>query len=294
LPTAAAVDILRISATVNEYSSSEDHQPVLWLRGHPVYAAHFIVLVLAVSMVATAVLKALGIAALWTFLPFVSAEVLRGEVWRIFTYGLVNPPSLWFVIDMAMIVWFGREVEKVFGRRKFLLLYGCLYLLPPLLFTLIGVWLPSQLSGEAGGFAVFVAFATLYPNAAVFFGILAKWVAAILVGIYSLMALSNRDWLSIISLWATCGFAFAFVRFEQGRVTLPQISLFRRRPRLRVLPDVGPGGPVGAGAARAESMAEVDALLDKIARSGVSSLTAKERLRLDSARNELLKREFRR
>ena len=35
------------------------------------------------------------------------------------------------------------------------------------------------------------------------------------------------------------------------------------------------------------------ALLDKIARSGVSSLTPKERARLDLARNELLKRQSR-
>ena len=41
-------------------------------------------------------------------------------------------------------------------------------------------------------------------------------------------------------------------------------------------------------------MAEVDALLDKIATSGFSSLTAKERARLDSARDELSKRGTRR
>jgi hypothetical protein len=38
-------------------------------------------------------------------------------------------------------------------------------------------------------------------------------------------------------------------------------------------------------------MAEVDALLDKIAQSGISSLTAKERAKLDAARADLLKRE---
>ena len=37
-------------------------------------------------------------------------------------------------------------------------------------------------------------------------------------------------------------------------------------------------------------MAEVDALLDKIATSGISSLTAQERAKLDAARAELQKR----
>jgi hypothetical protein len=38
-------------------------------------------------------------------------------------------------------------------------------------------------------------------------------------------------------------------------------------------------------------MTEIDALLDKIAHSGLSSLTAKERARLEAARADLLKRE---
>ena len=37
-------------------------------------------------------------------------------------------------------------------------------------------------------------------------------------------------------------------------------------------------------------MAEVDALLDKIAQSGIGSLTAKERAKLESARDDLKKR----
>jgi len=188
-----------------------------------------------------------------------------------------------------MIAAFGREVEKFFGRRKFMLLYVSLYLLPPLLFTLIGVWFPTQLMGETGAFALFVAFATLYPNAVMIFGVLAKWAAAVLVGIYSLMAFASRDWLGCISLWATVGFAFAFVRYQQGHFTLPHFSLFERRPKLRVLP--GPkGGVEDARAVKGESMAEIDALLDKIAKSGFSSLTARERATLDSARNELMKR----
>jgi len=291
LRTGGTAAILRISATMNGYGSSEDHQPVVWLRGHPVYAAHLIVLVFVASMLATTALMALkAVLAPWDWLPFVSANVLRGEVWRIATYGLVNPPSLWFVIDMAMLVWFGREVERCFGSRKFVLLYCCLYLLPPLLLTLVGPWFPTRLSGETGAFAVFVAFAVLYPDVAVFFGVLAKWAAAILFGIYSLMALASRDWPDGIALWSTAGFAFAFVRYEQGRLALPRLRLFGRGPKLRVLPGFQDGQPQGAKPAKGKSTAEIDALLDKIALSGVSSLTAKERARLDSARNELLNR----
>jgi membrane associated rhomboid family serine protease len=279
---------------MTEYDPGEDQQPVTWVRGHPIYAAHFIVVALVASMLATTILMAFGATRFLGPLPFTSAGVLRGEAWRIATYGFVNPPSLWFAVDMAMIALFGREVEKFFGRRKFLTLYGSIYLLPPVLFTLLGPWLPAQLSGETGAFALFVAFAALYPDAVMLFGILAKWAAVALVGIFSLMALAYRDWIGGLSLWATAGLAFAFVRYEQGRLTLPRFSLFRRRPRLRVFPDIERGGTEGARPLGAEPMAEVDALLDKIARSGISSLTAAERARLDSARDELVKRETRR
>jgi hypothetical protein len=59
---------------------------------------------------------------------------------------------------------------------------------------------------------------------------------------------------------------------------------------LRVLPDLPVKKPVAARTTTA-SMAEVDALLDKIAQHGIGSLTAKERAKLDAARRDLKKRE---
>jgi membrane associated rhomboid family serine protease len=282
------------SPTMYNYESPQDQQPVMWLRGHPVYAAYFIVLVFVASMFATTLLMAVNLGHALEWLAFSSVDVLRGQVWRILTYGLVNPPSLMFVVDVAMIAWFGREVEKFLGRGKFLALFGCIYLLSPLLFTGVGVWFPTRLSGESGAFAVFIAFTTLYPNVPVFFGILSKWVAAVLVGIYSLQVLAAHDWLGGLSLWATTGFAFGYVRTMQGLITLPSLRLFRRGPRLRVIQGQRPAEAEASVPSRVRSMAEVDALLDKIARSGFSSLTAKERARLDAAREELSKRESRR
>ena len=264
------------------YASSDEHRPVMWLRGYPIHAAYFIVLVFVASMLATTIVLTVNAGHVLEWLTFSSVAVRRGEVWRVLTYGLVNQPSLMFVVDMFMIAWFGRELEKFFGRRKFLFLYGSIYLLSPLLFTLIGVWRPMYLAGESGAFAIFIAFATLYPNAVLLFNVLAKWVAIILVSIYTLAALANHDWVGLISLWVTVGFAFGYVRYEQGHITLPDFRFWRRKPRFRVLPDLKPE--------RDNTPGEVDALLDKIAKSGMASLTAKERARLESARADLLKK----
>jgi membrane associated rhomboid family serine protease len=271
-------------------SPSEEHQPMTWLHGHAIYAAHLIVVVLVASLLVTTILMGFQNYTLLHWLHFNSALVLDGQVWRVFTYGLWNQPSLSFVIDMFMIVWFGREVEKFFGRGKFLFLYGAIYLLSPLALTAVGTWFPYQLTGERGAFALFVAFATLYPSVPVFFNILAKWLAIVLVGLYSLMSIANHDHAGLISLLSTCGFAFAFVRYEQGAITLPKLRLRRRKPRLRVLPDLPKQFVAAPTAKQVATMAEVDALLDKIAKTGMASLTPKERAKLEAAREGLMKR----
>src|SRR5688500_792934 len=134
---------------MNSYGSSEEHQPITWVRGYPLYAAHALVLVLVVSMIATAICMSANAQRVLNALPFMSDRVLHGEVWRIFTYGFLNEPSLWFAIEMVMIVWFGRELEKFYGRGKFLSLYAGLYFLPPLVLTLFGLWQPNAQIGRA-------------------------------------------------------------------------------------------------------------------------------------------------
>lgn len=272
------------------YSDSDEHTPVLWLRGYPVYAAHFIVLVYVVSMLVTTLLNIFRIGAPAEWLPFTSAQVLHGQIWRIFTYGFYNPPSLNFVFEMLMIAWFGRDVERAFGRRTFLWFYAGIYLITPLVFTAIGTWLPLALIGATGAFALFIAFATLSPGALMMFNVLAKWAALILVGIFTLIALNNHDWTGLLSLWVTCGFAHAFVRHQQGHFELPKLNLWHPKPKLRVLPDLPAKKPAAARPEQSATMAEVDALLDKIAKTGFASLTVKERAKLESARAEMLKK----
>ena len=269
------------------YSPNQDHEPMLWVRGYALYAAHVIVAGFVVTMIVTTILMGTGLSGVLAKLVYTSPEVLRGEVWRIFTYGLVNPPSLSFVIEMFMIVIFGRELEKFFGRRKFLVLYGCLYVLSPLVFTLLGLGWTMNLSGATGAFALFIAFATLYPNAVMLFNLLAKWVAIVLVGIYTLIHFSQQDVAGLVSLWVTVGFAHAFVRYEQGRFTLPSFA----RPRAKSAAAKSTPRSTPKPSPSAASMSEVDAILDKIARDGFQSLTAAERATLDRSREALLKKQ---
>lgn len=271
---------------MNEYrdwgGSSDEHQPVTYWRGHPIYASHLIVIVYCALMVGVAV-SGSAINGVLEALNFSSARVLSGQLWRWFTYGLLNFPSPWFALDMLMLVWFGRELERLFGRRLFLWLYAGIYLVAPIVLTAVGLVQPTVLSGQPGALALFIAFATQFPGMPVFFSLLAKWAALILVGIYALMAVASRDWTALILLASTCGYAHGFVRYQQGGWSLPDFRWKRSGPKLRSVPLPKPD-------ASAVAMAEMDSLLDKIARSGLASLTSEERDRLEAARKDLMRR----
>lgn len=271
------MDKFRVEPRMQD-SSSDDRQPLFWWRGHPIHAAFAIVAFYCLTLVVAAVLMALRVTWPLGWLDFRSEVVWHGQVWRIATYGLVNPPrDIWFLVDMLMLAWFGRELERAFGRAVFLKLYAGLYLLTPLVFTLLGLWWPMALSGETGAFALFIAFATLYPDAPMLFNLITKWVAAALVGIYTLIHLANRDVASLVSLWATVAFAFGFVRYQQGALALPSF-----RTTTKSTP-----GPRATVAPKAQ---ELDQLLDKIARSGLHSLTPGERVRLEQLSHEANRR----
>ncbi len=282
------------------FESPEEHGPVTWWRGHPVHAVHLLVAALVVSMLVTTALQFARADGVFALLSFSGEAVWRGELWRVLTYGLLNPPSLGLAIELLMLVWFGREVERFLGRRDFLRLYAGLYLVRPLLFSALAPVLPANFAGGTGSFAVFIAFATLFPDAPLLFNLLARWVAWGLLALGALMALGARDGVRLLELVATSGFAFAFIRHHQGRWSFPRFPRFRlSRPAPATATRAAPV-PVAARAGTARSsgttppvaapMAEVDALLDKIAQSGIHSLTVAERARLEAAREDLQRR----
>jgi membrane associated rhomboid family serine protease len=271
----------------NEYS--EDHRPLTYLRGYPIYATTLVIAIYVVTLFLTTICMAMGYGETFAYyLEFDSRLVIAGkQVWRFLSYGLWNVPSLGFVIDMVMFVWFGLELEKFFGRRIFLRFYTILYLLQPLVYTALGLIRPTTLVGETGAFAIFLAFATLYPNAVLLFNILAKWMAIVLVGIYTLIHIAAKDVVGLIALWVTVTYSYCFVRYEQGRLPLPKFRWPRRGPKLRVLPNPPPTGRDDGNSAQND----VDRLLDKIAKSGIASLSAKERSQLEKASEELSRKD---
>jgi hypothetical protein len=146
-----------------------------------------------------------------------------------------------------------------------------------------------------------VAFATLYPNTEAWGWIPFKWMAFACVVCGSLMLLAQHvqlGWQALGELWVSCLVGFAYIQHtkeaEHDDYESPLIRLkrfFRKKPKLRVMPS--PTASRYRDTVVNEPSSELDVLLDKIAKSGMGSLTAKERAQLERAREALLRKDQR-
>jgi membrane associated rhomboid family serine protease len=275
---------------------SEDYEPITWVGRFPIYVTTLLVALHVAALVGVALAMAFTGAQSPAMSPWLqpliysSADVLRQfSLWQLVSYAFVSTPSLWFVVEMWMLYTFGREVEKFLGRRAFLWLYLALVLVGPLALTLLGlVGVNTMLAG--GGtvhFALFVAFVVIYPAAEIFFSFQAKWVALVLLALYSLQCLAFRAWSDLGVLWLECSCAVAILHFSG--VSNASLSAWLpereepeppRRPR-RHREESGDPDPYES----------IDPLLEKISRHGIGSLTKRERQRLEQARAALLEKE---
>jgi membrane associated rhomboid family serine protease len=248
-----------------------------------------------VCAILTAFLFATGYGVVLNYAMLDSAQVWHGQIWRLVTYAFIHPPSgyalLWFAIEMYMLFFFGREVERFIGQRAYIWLYTLLLVVPALILTLWGLTTRTGLAGSGAlHFAVFTAFITLYPNVQFFLRIPAKWIFAILAAIGTLSALAAHDWQNLVVLWASIGLAFLFIELRGAGPELAWVNnlkgRLRSKPKLYVVQKSSTRRTIEPD----DVYASVDPILDKISKSGMGSLTETERKILDRARNRLLKK----
>jgi membrane associated rhomboid family serine protease len=155
----------------------------------------------------TALLVGLGIFSMFIYaastswfekLLFHPVWVRDGDLWRVATWPMANPPTSIFVILTLVFFWFfGHRIEETVGRQRFVWLVAISTILPAVIVTLLGSF-RSSMSAEIGigllGTAMLVIFAADHPNAPFFFNIPAWLIATIFVAIDVLRYLGDRLW----------------------------------------------------------------------------------------------------
>jgi membrane associated rhomboid family serine protease len=280
-------------------SSSGNNAPLTYIRGIPVDVTTLLTAVHVFSMLVVAVMLTMGQSAWGALLQFRTDFLFTGHVWSLVTYPFfhnITEESVFFALEMLMFFWFGREVERFIGRSAFAWFYALLVLLPPVGLAAIRLALPSLIpnvplyGASVIHFAVFVGFVIIYPNAQLLFGIVAKWMAVVLLGLFSIVCIANHAWFSLSHLWLTVGVAWSMLRmagvgggfewfnwYQTWRMEKNEKRVQARRQRHQ--------------RARREAEQSVDAILEKISQQGMASLTPAERGVLERARQKLVQRD---
>ncbi|MEZ5231835.1 MAG: DUF6576 domain-containing protein [Acidimicrobiales bacterium] len=246
-------------------------------------------------------------------LLFSSPLVRRGEVWRIVSWpaGLFGNAVFWSALSLFFLHVIGSQLERVVGRNRFLTFIALVVVVPALVCTVFNV--------AAGGMRYvslpcFVGLALVYPNARSFFNIPLWVLAALFVAIDVLQLLGDRLTDQILFLFIGLGVGLLALRsfgVLEDVKWLPKLAMPRRgggrsgpqsgsrrgpsrgrsggKRKLKAVPNppadaFRPPAPKPGEGLR---QAELDMLLDKIAASGIESLTPEERRRLDEASRRL-------
>jgi membrane associated rhomboid family serine protease len=225
-------------------------------------------------------------------------RVLHGEVWRLLTYAFLHSPMFfWHIVwNMLLLWWFGHEMEGLYGPREFLVFYLLAAVLGGLAFVagaVVGFYpVESSALGASGAVtAVLLLYACHFPTRNIFLFYLLPipiWLFVIVsVGMDLFGLLSGQaGGVAVSCHLGGAAFGFLYYRF-QWRIS-PLIPNFGKwvkrqaRPRLRLYreeaPLAGVAVPAAGPSAEDEQLeAKMDAILEKISRTGKESLTDHER-----------------
>ncbi len=232
-------------------------------------------------------------------------KILQGEVWRIFTAGVIPSPGLFgIILSMILLYWAGNELERVYGTRAFVAFYllaAWLTSLAKLLIGFAGIDTAVPSVGTGGAiFAVMVLFACSNPRRTILVFFVLPMPIALLVGILLIVTvltlLSDETHTKVHAVGVIAGAAFGFLFYKLGPGILNWIHTSRPRARRRspirlynsppleeerersapVHEETRPGPLRTPRSVDEQLEAKLDQVLSKMAQHGRASLTAEE------------------
>jgi membrane associated rhomboid family serine protease len=223
------------------------------------------------------------------------ARVMSGEVWRLVSYAFLHEPGNLFHIffNMLFLWWFGRDMEGIYGPKEFLAFYLVSALLGGIAFT-GWEWYRGEgapcLGASGAVTAVLVLYALHYPTNQIYIWFVLPipiwlFVAFQVAQDLFLFVGQHRTRTAVTVHLAGAAFGFLYYKSQLRLLNLlPNLRSWQRsrsRPRLRVYHEEPPvvHGPAPTASADIDEQmeAKLDAVLEKVARSGQGSLTEQEK-----------------
>lgn len=239
----------------------------------------------------------------WVAMPGNFGRLAR-HAWTPLSYMFSQIEPLHLIFNMLWLYWFGIVFQLLSTPKRMIGLYllgglggAALYLLAVNTIPYFAGHGGLLIGSSASVIAIVTATAIMAPDyrmSLLFLGAVSlKWIAIVTIGIDLLSVTGSNAGGHIAHLGgAAVGAIFALGLKRGHDITAPLnslidaiVNLFRRRPKVRPARFRASGAPSAPrpkapSAASAADQAELDNILDKIKKSGYSSLTADERARL--------------
>jgi membrane associated rhomboid family serine protease len=206
------------------------------------------------------------------------------QIWRVISYVFIHDLNsiIHILFNMLMLWMFGMPVMAELGARKFLWLYflaGGFAGSCSLLFDVV-MGHPNVYIGSSGAvFAICVAFARFFPRQKIFlfflFPVQAVWAVLIFIGI-DLLLITSNDGIAHVTHLGGALFAFLFFRYEN--LAVQYWRTWKNRKFVKLSKEAEK-----ASKSTEQTIADIDPILEKISRKGMSSLTDQEKKTLESA-----------
>lgn len=232
-------------------------------------------------------------------------KVLRGEVWRVFTYAFVHHPSFPFqaVITIIFLAWIGHHVEDIYGVKEYLSYFFAASLFGGMAYTLVAVLGPGvpPLLGPSGAIsAILILYALHYPTRTInvfFFIPVPIWIIVGLYAVHDVAGLAGHGANTSVVAVHIIGAIIAFLhhtytlRFSNllprwnrptpRRQHNPRLRVYREQPQPEPAATASNAGPMSQpldGPPVDEHLeAKLDEVLEKVSQHGQDSLTDAER-----------------
>ncbi|NJK92066.1 MAG: hypothetical protein HC904_09715 [Blastochloris sp.] len=279
------------------HASSGSYAPLGYVRG---VAVDLTRLILAFHILSTVICAfAFDQRPFWELeLLFTTSSFWEGRIWTVLTdpfYHNIAEEHVWLALNLFLFYQFGTEIERLIGRVSYGFLYVALMLVPALVCLML-----APLVGELGvrvpyvftlaHFAIFVGFAYVYPDVPFFFGLSARWLAWILIGVFTLAIVASGAWQALIPYAAGLGTVYLYLRFVGAGRDLGMWEVWKSWRAQRHESEVLKRQATHRKQ-KEEVQASVDSILEKIHQHGLHSLTPKERAYLEQQGTKLRDRE---
>lgn len=239
-------------------------------------------------------------------------KVKRGQIWRLVTCGFCHDRNLFWhiLINMLFLFWFGKRLEMVFGYSEFLAFYFSALVVASLAYIALEIYTQSNVPaiGASGAvWGVAALYALMYPYERIYiyflFPVEIRWLVLIYF-LFDLLpilrTLGGEQVFSGVAHAAHVGGAiFGFAYWKQSWRLMPLIDRVQRRfsnlfirstenerdARVFKMPSRDE-----MESASNVDQEELDQLLEKISRSGHSSLSDEELQRLEETSKRIRER----